>query len=207
VSASAAPSVAELVADLPAAVVRAARAMHEKGLVVSSLGNVSVRHHDGLIITPTRWPYPMLHVKDLVAVGPDGACRGGTREPSSDWMVHRDVYEARPDVQAIVHTHSVWATAWGWRGEPLTLPTEERRYLDLGEIAVTEPAPAGTPELAESVVRGLGTGGAVLVAQHGVLAVGEDPMGALETCEVVEREAHLETLVRLVHPKIKETSA
>ena len=173
--------------------------MHERGLVVSSLGNVSMRHGDGLLITPTRWAYSEIDISDLVLLGPDGDVRG-EGVPSTDWRMHRAVYDARPDVQAIVHTHSVWATAWAWTERPLTLPTEERRYLDLGEIPVTRWAPAGTAELAEHVVEGLGQHGAVLIACHGVLAVGDDPLKALELCEVVEREAHLETLVRLLHP-------
>src|SRR4051812_10815118 len=109
----------------PAAVLSAARLMRERGLVVSSLGNVSVRQGDGMLITPTRWTYAELDVDDLVLMESGHAVRGGV--PSSDWRMHHAVYEARPDVQAIVHTHSVWATALAWVGQPLTLASEERR--------------------------------------------------------------------------------
>lgn len=190
------PSVAALVAEVPSAIVRAARTMHEKGLVVSSLGNVSARLDDGLIITPTRWPYHMLLVPDLVALGPNGTLRAGTRQPSSDWRIHQAIYEARPDIDAIVHSHSVWATAWSWRGEAMRLPTEERRYVSLGVVDVAEHADAGSVELANHVVGALAGSRAVLMARHGVLAVADNPMAALEICEVVEREAQLETLVQ-----------
>ena len=197
-----------IVEQSPAAVVAAGRRMHERGLVVSSLGNVSIRHGDGLLITPTRWAYSEIDMSDLVQLGPHGDVRGEGM-PSTDWRMHRAVYDARPDVQAIVHTHSVWATAWAWTERPLRLATEERRYLDLGEIGVTRWAPAGTAELAERVAEGLGEHRAVLIARHGVLAVGDDPVAALELCEVIEREAQLETLVRLLGPTgrpSKETS-
>lgn len=193
-------SVGALAADLPSSIVRAAQEMYDRRLVVSTLGNVSARHDDGLIITPTRWPYSMLHVHDLVAIGPDGTRRAGTREPSNEWRVHHAIYRARPDVGAIVHTHSVWATAWSWSNSPLTLTTEERRYLALGEIRVADYADAGSQALAENVVEGLGGGRAVLMARHGVLAIGDHPMAALESAEVVEREAQLETIVTMLRP-------
>ena len=135
----------EVVDQSPAAVVTAGRRMHERGLVIPSLGNVSIRHEDGLLITPTRWAYSGFGTPDLVQMGPDGDVPGDG-VPSTDWRMHRAVYDARPDVQAIAHTHSVWATAWAWTEQPLALPTEERRYLDVAEIPVTRYAPAGTAE-------------------------------------------------------------
>lgn len=171
------------------AVVAAARSMVAEGLVVGTVGNVSARVSDGFAITPTRAPYHAMHPRDLVTLDAQGTVLRGHHEPSREWPLHAAVYTERPDVRAVVHTHSLHATAWSLRGcEPLPA-TEECAYYDLGDVSIAPAAPAGSPELAAGVARALGGGRAVLLAGHGVVTVGGDPSEALTIALLVERQA------------------
>jgi len=99
-----------------AAVVATAREMNALGINRGKSGNVSARWRgaafDGYLITPTGMPYAETEAPDIVALPLDGtpeAATGG-RAPSSEWRFHRDIYRARPDAGAIVHTHAPFAT-------------------------------------------------------------------------------------------------
>jgi L-fuculose-phosphate aldolase len=115
---------------------------------------------------------------DLVALDLDGAAPAGPRAPSSEWRVHAAIYRARPDVRAIVHTHSPEATAWAHRAEPL----DDR-------VRTAAWAETGTVQLGVNAVEALGDRDAVLLARHGVVGVGASLADALAVCEEVERLA------------------
>lgn len=100
------------------AVVAAARAMNGLGINQGSSGNVSVRAGKGFLITPTALPYDRTGPEDIVAMALDGSHRGN-RRPSSEWRFHRDIYAARPDAGAVVHTHAVHATALACLRKPI----------------------------------------------------------------------------------------
>lgn len=173
--------------------------MRAQGLVVGSVGNVSAREPGGLRITPTRTHYDRLRRRDLVRVDLDGAVRGGALRrapiPSQELPLHLAVYRARPDAGAIVHTHSPHAAAWSFRGEPLAPRTEDMDYYDVGAVRCAQPAPAGSEGLAEAAVRALGSARAVLLGEHGVLALGATPEEALVVAQVVEHQAQVAWLL------------
>jgi len=113
-------------------VVSAAQAMRAGGLVCSTLGNVSARWADGMLITPTRRHPDDLPPEDLVELAPEeGVAQSGAQQASLEWRVHAAIYRDRPDVGAIVHTHSPHATARGFVAAPLVVETEEHRYFGL----------------------------------------------------------------------------
>ena len=178
--------------DPAAAVLRAARAMLARGLVVAAQGNVSARDGERMWITPSALPYETMTPADVVPLALDGTPLAGARAPSREWALHAAIYRARSDARAIVHTHSVHATAWSFRGEELALATE-----DLPDpVATAAFAPAGSQELAAAAVERLGRRPAVLLARHGVVAVGPSPDAALDVCALVERAAHMGWLLR-----------
>jgi L-fuculose-phosphate aldolase len=185
-----------LTPELRGAVVETAREMLRLGLVAGSSGNVSARDGDGIVITPARLAYERMTEDDLVALGPDGEAAEGQGEPSSERRVHVAIYAERPEAGAIVHTHSVHATAWSFIGEPLDTGTEELAAAAGGPVLTSAFAATGTDELAHAAVEALGERGAVLMARHGVVAVGATPADALGTCIVVERQAQLALLLR-----------
>jgi L-fuculose-phosphate aldolase len=182
-------------ADLRAAVVEAAREMLRLGLVSGTSGNVSARHGESILITPAGAPYEEMADADLVELGLDGeAAEGGT--PSTEWRVHVAIYRARPDSRAIVHTHSVHATAWSFLDEPLDIGTEELEAAAGGTVLTAPYAPTGSDEIAAAVAEALGDRSAVLLARHGAVGVGATASAALATCVVVERQAQVAWLLR-----------
>jgi L-fuculose-phosphate aldolase len=168
-----------------AAIVATAQTMERAGLAPNRSGNVSCRFDGGVLITPSGVPYAEMRAADIVALDLAGAVRSGTHTPSSEWPFHTAIYRARPETQAIVHTHSPQATALACarRGIPAF------HYM----IAITggpgircaEYATFGTQALAENAVRGLEGRKAVLLANHGVIAIGASLEAAYEVaCEV-----------------------
>ena len=98
--------------DLAEKVLATARAMNACGINRGSAGNVSARCDDGFIITPTGMAYADCSAADMARVGADGTVHAASRrKPSSEWRFHRDIYAARPEAGAVVHTHSPFATA------------------------------------------------------------------------------------------------
>ena len=182
--------------SLGAEVVAAAREMLRLGLVAGSSGNVSAREGDRIHITPAALAYTEMTEADVVTLDAQGAVVDGAREPSSERRVHLAIYAARPDARAIVHSHSTHATAWSFLGEPLDTGTEELEQAAGGPVATAPYAPTGSDEIARAAVRALGDRGAVLLARHGVLALGDSPRRALDAAAVVERQAQLAWLLR-----------
>ena len=179
--------------DLKSAVVDAARAMFDEGLVIGSAGNVSARAagDNAMHITPTRVPYPELMPEDIVTVTFEGDPLEGERLPSTESLMHGAVYAARPDVGAVVHAHPVHASAMAVRREAIPAFVDEQVVYLGGAVEVGPYAPAASEELAENAVAALGERRAVLLASHGTLAVGRDPADALEITRLTERLAQI----------------
>jgi L-fuculose-phosphate aldolase len=177
-------------------IVAAGRRMLDLGLVTGSVGNVSARAGDRVLITPSAQPYGRMRRRDLVVLdAATGAARSRGR-PSREAALHLAVYARRPDVGAVVHTHSAHATAWSFLGEPLGPPLEELAYYDVGPIRTAPYRPPGSPELAEAAARTLGDSRAVLLARHGVVCVGATVDEALTLASVVEHQARVALLLR-----------
>jgi L-fuculose-phosphate aldolase len=177
-------------------VLAAGRALAAEGLVVGSTGNASARLGRGLVITPTRVRYPRMTRRDLVHLDLDGRRLRGRRAPSTEIPLHLAIYLRRPDVGAIVHTHSPHATAWSFLDAPLAPETEEVSYFGIGTVRTAAPAPRGTPELAVAAARTLAGGAAVLLGGHGVIAVGRTLEDALDVARAVEHQAQVAWLLR-----------
>lgn len=163
-----------------------ARRMSELGLAPGTTGNVSVRTARGFVVTPSGMAYDQLRGDDAVAIDLDGAIRPGQRAPSSEWRLHRDILAARPDVRAIVHTHSLYCTSVSCLRRPI--PAIHYMIVHAGgdEIPCADYATYGTAELAASVVRALGRGHACLMANHGMVALGDSLAAALRLAADVE---------------------
>jgi L-fuculose-phosphate aldolase len=182
--------------DTAHGVVMAAREMARSGLVVGTVGNVSARLRDGFVITPTRVDYELVEPMDLAYVALSRRGPPPEANASREAPLHAAVYRARPDIGAVVHTHSVHATAWSFLNVPLGPPIEEIEYYGIGEIRTSTPATAGSSALGENAVESLAGGAAVLLGRHGVVAVGRDPAEALTIARVVELQAQVAWLLR-----------
>ena len=181
-------------------IVAVARALETEGLVVGTVGNVSARAGVALLITPTRAPYARMRRRDLARVNVASGDPLPGAVPSRELPLHLAVYRARPDVGAVVHTHSVAATAWSFLDEPLGPELEDLAYHGIAPVRTASPAAPGSAELAAGAVLALGEGSAVLLGRHGLLTVGDTPERALLVARVLERQAQIGWLLRGAAP-------
>jgi L-fuculose-phosphate aldolase len=183
-------------ADASAAIVAAGRRLRDAGLVAATEGNLSVRlGGDRLLVTPSGRRKDELTADDLVVVATaDGVPAGSaTGTPSSDVAIHRAIYRARPDVEAVVHAHlpaSMGLTLAGEIPDPAGLP-ETRLFL--GAVPYLPFGEPGSAELAERVAGALRTDGdvgrlpvVVLLERHGAVAVGATVSQAVDRLELLE---------------------
>ncbi len=175
------------------AILSAAQAMHREGLVVGAAGNVSARaaEPEAFYITPTRVPYAEMRPDDIVKITYEGDPIEGERVPSVESLVHAAVYRARPDAGALVHAHPVFASVLAVRHERIPPMLDEQVVYIGGGVELSPYASSGSEELAANAVDALGPRNAVLLANHGTLAVGDDPEHALEVTRLVERLAQI----------------
>lgn len=172
--------------------VRFAREMLAMGLVTGTAGNLSLRLADGtVLVTPSGVDYATMRAEDLVAVDADGKPLAPGLKPSIDTMTHLAIYRARDDVGAVIHTHSPYAAAFSTLHRPIPpLITESAGYLG-GEVRVMNYLPPASPELGQLMGTGIGRERAVLMPNHGVMAVGENPHKAFHAAVSVEESAHV----------------
>lgn len=180
--------------------INTAMEMLRKGLTAGSSGNVSVRcpGGDAFLITPSAMPYNAIAPEHVAEVDIATGAATGPRKPSIELELHRKVYAARADVQAIVHAHSSVATALAAARKPLP-PIIDMCALSFGgQVEVADYAPSGSAALAAHAVAALGSRNAVLLANHGSLTVGDSLAAALGRCELLERVSYTYLLSQLV---------
>lgn len=172
------------------AVVATCREMIESRLVLWSAGNVSVRTTDEtIVVTPSGVPYVGLEAGDLVDVDVARGTVKGSRQPTSELDLHLGLMRALPDVGAIVHTHSKYALALAVARRPVPFICNENLGTHAREIRVTEFAPPGSSALADAcldVLKAQPGSRAVLLANHGVVAIGSDLESAFVVAQQVE---------------------
>jgi L-fuculose-phosphate aldolase len=175
--------------ELRARIVRLAQALDQAGFCPSKSGNVSCRHGDGLLITPSGLPYAVMQPGDIIALDLAGKVRAGSGKPSSEWRFHTTIYRARPDAQAIVHTHSPMATALSCARKGIPAFHYMIALCGGPDVRCADYATFGTQALADNAVRGLEDRKAVLLANHGVIALGATLEGAHTIAAEVENLA------------------
>lgn len=185
--------------ELKQAMIAVCRQLEAQGYTVGTYGNVSVRVPEGLIVTPSRVDYSTLTPDDMVTVTLDGAVIDGAQLPSSETDVHRLIYVHRSDVGAVIHCHSLYATAASCLHRTIPVIVEEQSQVIGDAICCTEYIPAGQHlPLGEEVARVLGESNAALLANHGAVSCGRTLAEALFTTQIAERIAHMWLLTTAV---------
>ena len=166
-------------------IVDVAQRLRAQGLVVGTSGNVSARApgRNQCWITPSGVDYDRLEPNDLVLVDSDGHVRHGRLKPSSDTAVHLAIYRSRPEVDAVIHTHSPYATAFS---------VVQR---DIPPVLVEAAGFLGGSVRSDGMI---GRDRAVLLPNHGVLAVGETVDLAYTAAVMVEHMARVALLAGLI---------
>lgn len=185
----------------------AQRAYREKMFAATS-GNLSVfdRESGKIYITPGSFPYEEMTPEDIMAIDLDGNILEGEHSPSSEWRMHAAIYRADKRVNAIVHTHSPYATAFAINHMRIPAVLYEMVFFLGGDIPVAEGAIPGTPEVGGNCVPVLKERNGCLMANHGALAVG-DTLDRAYTRAVYIEDAAKAYSIALTHGKTYEIGA
>lgn len=171
--------------DKRQSIIDACRRMNELGINQGTSGNISLRHHDGMLITPTSVPYEKMRLEQIVFMGLDGSV-AHAQKPSSEWRFHLDILRSRGEVNAVVHAHPPYATILSIMG--LEIPPIHYMIAAAGgaSIRCSPYATYGTAELSEHAVKALEDRFACLLGHHGMIAVGPSLPRALWLAVEVE---------------------
>ena len=157
------------------------------GLNHGATGNCSIRKEEGFLISPSGISNDSLKSEHIVLMKMDGTLVNPKKlQPSSEWLFHRDIFTSRKDVNAVVHTHSVYASALSVLGA--AIPQFHYMIAVTGgkEIPCAQYAMFGTQELSDNILKSLGKQKACLMSNHGLITVGTDLKEAVDIAEEVE---------------------
>ena len=171
----------------------AAKRLSALGLNQGTAGNLSLRLNNGLLITPSSLPSERMGLDDLVELDAHGRVRQAApgRRPSSEWRLHADLLRNRPEVGAVVHCHSIRATALACHGRGI--PAFHYMVVQAGgaDIRCAPYATFGGQELSDGALEALGGRRACLLAHHGQVTLGRDLDQAVALAMEVETLAHM----------------
>jgi L-fuculose-phosphate aldolase len=176
--------------NLRQALIHGCRELARRGLTHGTSGNVSVRRDVGsFFVSPTGMAYEALGPEDIPLVNFDG-CWFGRHRPSSEWRFHRDLFAARKEIGAVVHTHSPQATALACTGRGIPAFHYMVAVAGGSDIRCAPYFTFGTQELSDAVVAAMDGRRGCLLANHGVIAVGSDVAAALALAGEIENLAN-----------------
>ena len=185
--------------QLRADIVEVGRRMYAREYTASNDGNISVRlGSDRLLMTPKSVCKGFMTPDMMCITDLDGRKLQGDRDPSSEMLMHLEVYRQRPDVQAVVHAHPPIATGFAVAGIPLDRAVLAEVLTTLGSIPIAAYATPSTRELPEAVGKYIKAHDGMLLANHGALTVGGDLFGAYYKMETIEHFAKISLVARLL---------
>ena len=179
------------------AIIAACLDMNATGLNQGTSGNISVRVEGGMLVTPSGVPYRAMEPEQIVFVDADGAAHGDLA-PSSEWRMHRDIYLSRAEAGAVVHTHSIYATAVSCMRRDV--PAFHYMIAACGgaDLRCARYETFGTAELSAAMLEALAGRRACLLANHGQIAFGPTLDKAMWLAREVETLAHQYAAARLL---------
>ena len=178
-------------------IVEVGRRMYARGYVASNDGNISIRLDDTTILTtPKSVSKGFMTADMMVVVDLDGKKIRGTRDASSELLMHLEVYKNRPDVRAVVHAHPPTATGFAVAGIPLDRAVLAEVVTTLGSIPIAEYGTPSTPELPAAVRKYIKAHDGLLLANHGALTIGPDVYAAYYKMETIEHFAKISLVTR-----------
>jgi len=185
--------------SLRADIVEVGRRMYARGYTASNDGNISVRlDADRLLMTPKSVCKGFMSPDMMCITDLQGRKLEGARDPSSEMLMHLEVYRQRPDVQAVVHAHPPTATGFAVAGIPLDKAVLAEVVTTLGSIPIAEYATPSTQELPDAVRKYIRAHDGMLLANHGALTVGSDLFAAYYKMETIEHFAKISLVARLL---------
>lgn len=178
------------------------RRLYEKGLTTCSGGNVSQRTESVILITPSQIDKAYIDANQIVEIEMDGKNLTPYLKPSMETAMHLAVYNARPDVKAIVHAHPVTATAFATTNKEINCRLTGETRAIIGIPANAPYALMGTQTLAERVAEtAMKNANVILMENHGIICFGENLLMAFDRLEVLEAAAKATLITHLLGDK------
>ena len=169
-----------------------AKEMLITNLVQGTAGNCAARLPDGnAVLTPGSFDYMDMTLDDLVVCDLDGNVLEGHRSPTTEKSLHLSALRLYPEIGATMHCHAKFSTMFALTRTPIPAVIEEFDVFVGGDVDVAEYRTTGTDELAVEVASHVGTKAAVLMANHGLFAVGRNPKDVLHIAALIERTAEI----------------
>jgi L-fuculose-phosphate aldolase len=169
-----------------------AQEMLRTNLVEGTAGNVAARLPDGnAVLTPSSLDYLEMTLDDLVVCDIEGNVLEGHRSPTSEKSLHLTALRDHPEIGATMHCHAKFSTMFALTRTPIPAVIEEFDVFVGGDVDVAEYRTTGTDELAVEVASHVGKKAAVLMANHGLFAVGKNPKDVLHIAALIERTAEI----------------
>ena len=182
-------------------IVDAGMRMLHSGLTVETWGNISARDPETHLIylTPSAMRYDVISEDDIVVAKLDGTVLESRRKPTIEKDLHLGIYRARPDINAIVHTHPIYSQVFAVLREDIPPVIDEAAQIIGGAVRCAAYALPGSMELAKNCVEAIGEKGySCLLANHGAVCVGVDMDNAFRVASVLEMTAHIYQLARAI---------
>jgi L-ribulose-5-phosphate 4-epimerase len=192
--------------ELKRQIIKTGIMMDRYHLISISGGNVSVRVDDKILVTPSGMMYEIMVEDDIVVMDIEGKVIEGTRRVSVDTQALLYIFKHRPDINAIIHTHQPYATAVGLVEDYLPCCLTTLANATRGNVLVTKYASAASIDMGIQTVEYLGDKLAIILKNHGVIAVGKDLSQALYACVYLEEAAKTYTIARSMSPHVAQLS-
>ena len=184
-------------------VIKYANMLNSENLSALRSGNISIRHNDGFLITPSGVKYSSLKNEDIVFVSLDGKFEEKKMKPSSEWRFHKDIYINKTEANAIVHAHSPHATAVSAHSKDIPAFHYMVALAGGDDIKCAKYATFGTQELSNNIIDALENRKACLMSNHGQVAFGNNLESAFELAQEIENICHQYiNTIKLGIPKI-----
>jgi L-fuculose-phosphate aldolase len=185
--------------ELRQEIVEIGRMVYQKGWVAANDGNISIRLEENRVLcTPTGVSKGMMKPEDLIICDMQGNKVEGTKDRTSEIMMHLTIYGLRPDVKGVVHTHPPVATGFATAGRPLNQALLPEVVIGLGCIPLAEYGLPGTPALTDPMLQHIPKYNALLLANHGAVTYGDDVWQAYFRMETVEHYARIALVAELL---------
>ena len=183
----------EELAVLKRSVLETAKKAYREKLMAGTSGNMSMyyREKGWMVITPSSYDYEIMEEKDIVVTDLEGQVVEGCHMPSSEWRMHAEIYQHLSHVKAVVHTHSPYATSFAVNHQEIPVVLIEMIPFLKGKLEVSPYAAQGSAQVGLNAVPILERKNACLMANHGVVAVGETMEAAYVNSVYVEDTARI----------------
>lgn len=174
--------------DIKREVLETSKKMSKMGFAAGTWGNISARvdkHY--MVITPSGMDYDILKPEDMVLANIHDLSYVGKLKPSIEFPLHAEIYKARPEINAVMHTHSISASSIAAARKDIPPILDDMVQIVGGSIRITEYALPASEQMVKNALKKLENRNAIILASHGPVCLGRNLNEALITSQIVEK--------------------